>query len=88
MLNNGAWGYHQLFKQGFGPLHKVTEYEDQWCLGLFLLELKKHRESLLKDNNTATQAHQQRTITNFFSPKVCVPRIEVGVCLDENAIMF
>ena len=36
------------------------------CLGLFLLELKRHREKLLK--NTATQAHPQRTITTFFSP--------------------
>ena len=53
-----------------------------------LLELKRHQGKLLKDNNTATQAHHQRTITNFFSPKVRVPRIEVGVCLDENAIMF
>ena len=25
--------------EGFGPLHKVMEYEDQWCLGLFLLEI-------------------------------------------------
>ena len=57
--------YHCLFKQGFGPLRKVMEYEDQRCLGLFLLELKRHREKLLK--NTATQAHPQRTITTFFS---------------------
>ena len=33
--------YHCLFKQGFGPLRKVMEYEDQRCLGLFLLELKR-----------------------------------------------
>ena len=58
--------YHCLFKQGFGPLRKVMEYEDQRCLGFFLLELKRHREKLLK--NTATQAHPQRTITAFFSP--------------------
>ena len=58
--------YHCLFKEGFGPLRKVMEYEDQWCLGLFLLELKRHGEKLLK--NTATQAHAQRTITTFFSP--------------------
>ena len=57
--------YHCRFKQGFGPLRKVMEYEDQRCLGLFLLELKRHREKLLK--NTATQAHPQRTITTFFS---------------------
>ena len=42
------------------------EYENQRCLGLFLLELKIHREKLLK--NTATQAHSQRTITTFFNP--------------------
>ena len=55
--------YHYLFKQSFGPLCKVMEYEDQQCLLLFLLELKRHREKLLKDNNTATQVHPQRTIT-------------------------
>ena len=44
------------------------ECEDQQCLGFFLHELKSHMEKLLKDNNTITQAHQQRTITNFFSP--------------------
>ena len=44
------------------------EYEDQRCLRLFLLELERHREKLLKENNTTTQAHPQRTITTFFSP--------------------
>ena len=58
--------YRGFFKQRFGPLRKVMEYEDQRCLGLFLLELKRHREKLLK--NTATPAHPQRTITTFFSP--------------------
>ena len=43
------------------------ENEDQQCLGLFWLELKSHREKLLKDHNTATQAHQQRAIATFFS---------------------
>ena len=34
-----------------------------------MLELKRHKEKLLKDNNPATiQTHQQRTITTFFSP--------------------
>ena len=28
----------------------------------------QHLGKLLKDNNTATQAHPQRTITTFFSP--------------------
>ena len=59
--------YHFHFKQGFGRRCQAMEYEDQWCLGLFLLELKRHRDKLL-DNSTLTQAHQQRTITNFFSP--------------------
>ena len=48
------------------------EHEDQWCLGLFLLELKRHREKLLKDNSTATQAHPQRKITTFFEDVVFV----------------
>ena len=60
--------HHCLFKQGFGPLHKVMEYEDQWSLGLFLLELKRHREKLLKDYNIATQAHRQRSITTSLAP--------------------
>ena len=59
--------YHCLFKQDFGPLHKVMEYEDQ-CLRLFLLEFKRHRDKLLKNYSTATQAHPQRTITTSFSP--------------------
>ena len=45
---------------------KALEYEEQRCLGLFLQDLRRHREKLLK--NTATQAHPQRTITTFFSP--------------------
>ena len=51
-----------------GTLCKVMENTNQWCQGLLLLELKRHKEKLLKDNNTATQAHQQRTITTFLSP--------------------
>ena len=43
-------------------------YMNQWCIGLFLLEVKRHMEKLLIDNNTTTQAHQQRIITTFFSP--------------------
>ena len=54
--------YCCLFKQGFGPLNKVMEYEGQRCPGHFLLELKRHREKLLKDNSTATQPHLQRTL--------------------------
>ena len=60
--------YYCLFQQGFGPLCKVMKYEDQQCLGLFLLELKRHKEKLLKNSNTTAQTHNQRTITTFFGP--------------------
>ena len=60
--------YCCLFKQRFGPLCKVMEYEDRRCVGLFWLELKRHRENLLKENSIATQAYPQRTIIIFFSP--------------------
>ena len=44
----------------------LTTFFHTRCLGLFLLELKRHQEKLLK--NTTTQAHPQRTITTFFNP--------------------
>ena len=44
------------------------QYKHQQQLGLVLLELKRHREKLLLDNNTTIQAHQQRTITTSFNP--------------------
>ena len=44
----------------------------QRCLDLFFLELKKHREKLLKDKSTTTQAYLQRTITTFFAPSFLV----------------
>ena len=49
-----------------GTLCKVMENTNQWCQGLLLLELKRHKEKLLKDNNTVIQAHRQRTIITFF----------------------
>ena len=60
--------YHCLFNQEFHPLPKVMEYEDQLSLGFFSLELKRHKEKLLKDKTTTTQAHQERTSTTFFIP--------------------
>ena len=41
-----------LFNQAFGPLHKVMEYDDRWCLWFSLVKLKSQRE-LSKNNNTA-----------------------------------
>ena len=37
-------------------------------LGVVLARTQEHREKLLKDSNTTTRAHQQRTITIFFRP--------------------
>ena len=39
--------YHCLFKQGSGPVCKITGY-DQQRLGLFLLELERHREKFVE----------------------------------------
>lgn len=59
--------YHCLFREGFGPLRKVMEYEDQRCLGLFLLELRRHREGLLRDRRTPPpDPSRQRRLTDFF----------------------
>lgn len=40
--------FHCLFKEGFGPLSRVMSYEDQRCLGLYLLELHRHIDTLLR----------------------------------------
>ena len=59
MRTNGAWDrtcYNwrdamrscQTTIQGFHPLTQVMEYEDQQCLGAYLLELKRHNEKLLE----------------------------------------
>ena len=31
-------------------------YEDKWCFGQFLIEIKSPKEKLLKDSNTITSA--------------------------------
>ncbi|MCO5582690.1 hypothetical protein L7F22_036589 [Adiantum nelumboides] len=54
-----------LFKDGFGPFSRVMRYEDRRCLGLFLLELRRHRESLLR---TLEGRLSQRQITGFYTP--------------------
>ena len=60
--------FYEIRGRGFGPLRKVMEYEDQRCLRFILLELNRHREKVLNDKNTTTQAHPQRIITTFFNP--------------------
>ena len=54
--------FHCLFREGFGSLARVMRYEDQRCLGLFLLELRRHRESLMRGEISQSQ----RRITDFF----------------------
>ena len=61
--------FHCLFREGFGPLFKVMRYEDQRCLGLFLLEMRRHREDLLR--RPVNRRHSQREIIDFFGPHSC-----------------
>ena len=81
--------YHCLFREGFGPLSRVMRYEDQRCLGLFLLELRRHRESVLW--RTADR-QQQRQITDFYrSPDVQSERQTIqqspGVTLPRGTLI-
>ena len=55
--------FHCLFREGFGPLDRVMRYQDQRCLGLYLLELHRHRDSLLRRHGVR---QSQRQITEFF----------------------
>ena len=45
--------YHFFFNQTFGPRHKVIEYEDQGCLGMFSPQ-HECRKKLLKDTKEKT----------------------------------
>ena len=56
--------FHCLFREGFGPLARVMNYTDQQCLGLFLLEIHRFRDSLLKKPHH--KGNTQKEITNFF----------------------
>ena len=55
--------FHCLFKEGFGPLDRVMKYEDQRCLGLYLLEIHRHRNTLLRRQRAR---QNQRQINDFF----------------------
>ena len=57
--------FHCLFRDGFDSLDRVMRYQDQRCLGLFLLEIQRHRDSLLRGHR---QRQSQRRISEFFSP--------------------
>lgn len=70
--------YHCLFRDGFGPLRSVMDYQDQRCLGYFLMELRRHRESLLRAQRTEATSSQTQ-ITRFFGPidTPAVPTVSV-----------
>eukprot|EP00250_Pteridium_aquilinum_P020711 c24912_g6_i1 orf=726-1430(+) len=57
--------YHCFFRGGFGPLSREIDYQDQRCLSLFLMEFRRHRESLLQAQ-TLWPNFNQTQITNFF----------------------
>ncbi|KAH7299191.1 hypothetical protein KP509_25G076700 [Ceratopteris richardii] len=44
--------FHCLFREGFGSFSRVMGYEDQRCLGLFLLKVRRHRDSLLRHRDS------------------------------------
>ena len=56
--------FYCLFREGFGPLTGVMNYTDQRCLGLFLLEIRRFRDGLLKRSHH--KGNTQKEITNFF----------------------
>lgn len=58
--------FHCLFKEGFGPLDRVMQYQDQRCLGLYLLELQRHRDNLMRGQRAI---QPQRQITDFFGSR-------------------
>ncbi|KAH7292489.1 hypothetical protein KP509_29G071000 [Ceratopteris richardii] len=57
--------FHCLFREGFGPLSRVMSFEDQRCLGLYLLEVHRDRDTLPR---RAGGRQSQRQITDFFTP--------------------
>ena len=66
--------FHCLFREGFGPLSRVMNYIDQRCLGLFLLEIRRLREGLLKKSHY--KSNTQKEITNFFKTQTKHPNKE------------
>ena len=79
--------FHYFFREGFGPFSRVMRYEDQRCLGLFLIELCRHRESLMRGETNHSQS--QRQITNFFrahigqsAPQQTLPHTR-GILMDR-----
>ncbi|KAI5071882.1 hypothetical protein GOP47_0014133 [Adiantum capillus-veneris] len=57
--------FHCLLREGFGPSFRVMSYQDHKCLELYLLELHRHRNSLLRRSG---ERHSKREIIDFFTP--------------------
>ena len=51
-----------MFREGFGRVARVMNYEDQRCLGLFLKELCRHRKMLLQEKKSHTQDPLERPV--------------------------
>ena len=45
--------FDYLFREGFEPLSRVMDFYDQRCLGLFLLEIRRLREPLMRSRGSA-----------------------------------
>eukprot|EP00250_Pteridium_aquilinum_P034519 c769_g1_i1 orf=3-389(-) len=60
-------GTHIAFSERVWGLSRMTALMEQRCLGLFLLELFSHRESLLHSGVAIHRGSIQRQLTDFFN---------------------
>eukprot|EP00250_Pteridium_aquilinum_P019422 c24426_g1_i1 orf=1306-2640(+) len=58
--------FHCLFREGFGPLSRVMDFYDQRCVGFFLLEICRFRESLMRSRGSAHRGPVQRQMSHFY----------------------
>lgn len=52
--------FHCLLIEKFGPVVKVFDYCDQSCIGLFLLEICRFRETLMRGRRSIESGRVQR----------------------------
>ena len=71
---------HFFFEQGTCPV-EIMEYEDQQCLGLFLLKAKRYKEKLLKETNMATRASSLKS--QFLATLVVCKTNNTSLILDS-----
>ena len=63
--------YNCLFNQGFGPLVKVMEYEDKWCLGILARTHETHGE--------VVEGQQYNHTSSSTSPSLLVLHVNQGL---------